>query len=283
MALRWLSGFKCCLLPWLLARVQVLHSVRSHLTSAWKCFCLLSIALSSIVRLLWSVFPFERKILLTTSPFCQHLLWFIHMPLAFLPPSIYTVATLWDTPAVVLQNRLDWHCTTDALHNKMRITLRLFYGAIWSKSALLSSPYQQCRFCHFFYCLVHCCEIPDEEQTSLWGTGDMKDSGSLSSPLDTAHRHGRKEIAFINSVKLHEPPIIKTADIWNADNLPTHFSPELFGRTLGTGLFHAWHSTRAICPNNHADQSPLTWDSHPPHAPFKDFGSPRGMLCAAAT
>lgn len=41
--------------------------------------------LSTIVRLLGSVFPFERKILLTTSPFCQHLPGFIHMPLGFLP------------------------------------------------------------------------------------------------------------------------------------------------------------------------------------------------------
>lgn len=126
----------------LLACVQVLQSARSRLTSAWKCFptgpCLLSIALSSMVGLLWSVFPFEKKILLTASPFCQHLPRFIHMPLGFLPPSIYTFATLWDTPAVVLQNRLDWHCTTGALHNKMRITLRLFYGAIWSKSVRLS-------------------------------------------------------------------------------------------------------------------------------------------------
>lgn len=64
----------------------------------------------------------------------------IHLPLDFF--SNLSGVLVWDKPAAMLQNRLYSHCTTGALHNKMRITLQLFYRAISS----CASPFPCCRF-----------------------------------------------------------------------------------------------------------------------------------------
>lgn len=81
----------------------------------------------------------------------------IHLPLDFF--SNLSGVLVWDKPAVMLQNRLYSHCTTGALHNKMRITLQIFYRAIWSKAACLSALHLF-LCCRFLSSLLLSCAAP---------------------------------------------------------------------------------------------------------------------------
>lgn len=148
-------------------------------------------------------FGLKEKILLTTSPILQTLSW-IHSYATLVSFAIYTVATLRDTPAVVLQNRLGWHCTTGALHNKMRITLRVFYGAIWSKSARLSALRRSSAAVVFLSSLFTflCTAVKSQakrkcfcEEVETWKT-----LGVSLVPSRHSTDIAGKEIAIINSV-----------------------------------------------------------------------------------